>query len=111
MNTGCVRTGFPGIVVAMSVFLLAAIEGQAQNQMLVRPSGGPYYFDTPVLRAVLGFLGSSRGLPSIGTFFTNRDELERPVAVLVQSIMAVLCLVYVVAAVRSFIAARKKSAV
>lgn len=73
------------------------------------PARRAMFMHIAVLLAVLGLLGSARGLPSIGTFFTNRDELERPAAVLVQSIMAVLSLAYVIAAVRSFIVARKKS--
>ena len=63
-----------------------------------------------VLLALLGLLGSARGLPSLPKLITAPDELERPMAVLVQSIMAGVCLVYIVLAVRSFIAARRGGA-
>ena len=55
--------------------------------------------------ALLGFLGSVRGLLQIGTVFERVST--RPAAVVSQSIMALLTLAYIVMAVRSFIAARK----
>ena len=57
-----------------------------------------------VLVALLGFLGSVRGLIQIGNVFDG--SAERPAAVIAQSIMALLTLGYIVLAVRSFIAAR-----
>jgi hypothetical protein len=57
-----------------------------------------------VLVALLGFLGSVRGLLQIGDVFDG--TAARPPAVIAQSIMAVLTLVYLVVAVRSFIQAR-----
>jgi hypothetical protein len=54
--------------------------------------------------ALLGLAGSASGLLKIGQYFAG--TAERPAAVLAQSVMAVLLLIYVVMAVRSFIAAR-----
>ena len=57
-----------------------------------------------VLVALVGFVGSVRGLLSIGDVFDG--TAARPAAVVSQAIMAVLTLVYVVLAVRSFVRAR-----
>jgi hypothetical protein len=54
--------------------------------------------------ALLGFLGSVRGLLQIGDLFNG--TAARPAAVVSQTIMAVLTLGYIVIAVRSFIRAR-----
>ena len=59
-----------------------------------------------VLLALLGFLGSTPGLFSLPALLSGA-ELARPAAVAVQSVMAVLCLLFVVFAVRSFIQARR----
>ena len=53
--------------------------------------------------AVLGFLGTARGLIT----FVTGAATERPAAVRSQAIMAVLCLVFVILCVRSFVAARR----
>ena len=55
--------------------------------------------------ALLGFLGSVRGLVQIGDAFAG--TAERPAAVISQSIMAILTGVYLVMAIRSFMAARR----
>jgi len=57
-----------------------------------------------VVVALLGFLGSARGLLQIGALVNG--TAARPAAVISQTIMAVLTLVYIVMAVRSFVAAR-----
>ena len=58
-----------------------------------------------VLIALLGFLGSVRGLLRIGDVFHATSA--RPAAIVAQAIMALLTLGYVVIAVRSFIQARR----
>lgn len=58
-----------------------------------------------VLVALIGFLGSVRGLMGIGGVIDG--TAARPAAVIAQSIMAVLLLIYLVTAIRSFIAARR----
>ena len=61
-----------------------------------------------VFIALLGFLGSARGLLGIGDVFAG--TAARPAAVISQSLMALLTLGYIVMAVRSFIAARRSRA-
>jgi hypothetical protein len=58
-----------------------------------------------VVLALLGFLGSVRGLLRIGDVFHATSA--RPAAIVAQSVMALLTLAYVVVAVRSFIQARR----
>ena len=58
-----------------------------------------------VVVALIGLLGSVRGLLQIGDFFAG--TAARPAAVVSQVIMAVLTLGYVILAVRSFIVARR----
>lgn len=57
-----------------------------------------------VVVALLGFLGSIRGLLQIGDVFAG--TAARPAAIVAQTIMAVLTLGYIVIAVRSFVQAR-----
>jgi hypothetical protein len=57
--------------------------------------------------SVLGLIGAARGLTKLPALLTGADDIERPAAVVSQSIMAVLCLIFIVLAVRSFIAARR----
>ncbi len=59
-----------------------------------------------VVLGVLGFGGTAGGLYTLLT----GGEVDRPVAVAVKATMAVLCLVYVVLCVGSFIAARRAGA-
>ena len=59
-----------------------------------------------VLLALVGFLGSARGLLSLPALLSGA-ELVRPAAVAAQSITAVLCAVFVGLAVNSFIQARR----
>lgn len=58
-----------------------------------------------VMLALIGFLGSVPGLLKVGALMAG--EAERPMAVAMQSAMAVLLAVYIALCVRSFIAARK----
>lgn len=59
-----------------------------------------------VVVALIGFLGSAMGLADLPALLAG-DDLERPWAVAVQSIMAAVLLVYLVLSVRSFIAASR----
>lgn len=58
--------------------------------------------------ALLGLAGSARGLSGLVKVLRG-EAVDRPAAVYAQSIMAVLCLVFVVLCVRSFINARRKT--
>lgn len=74
---------------------------------LAKPAKRMLVMHIAVLLALVGFAGAGRGLLSLPKFITDADSIERPMAVIVQSVMAVLCLVYLVLAIRSFIAARR----
>jgi hypothetical protein len=59
--------------------------------------------------ALVGFLGSAMGLADLPDLLSGED-LERPWAVAVQSIMAAVLLVYMALAIKSFVDARKARA-
>jgi hypothetical protein len=56
--------------------------------------------------ALLGLLGSAMGLPKVVSLLAGND-VERPGAAVSQTIMAALCLLFLVFAVKSFIRARR----
>jgi hypothetical protein len=56
--------------------------------------------------ALLGFLGSARGVPDV-IALAGGAEVARPAAAVVQSAMAALCITFLVFAVRSFVLARR----
>jgi hypothetical protein len=85
---------FFGAVIALAGFI-ARDEGKRKHAM-----------HAAVVVALLGFLGSVRGLSQIGALMDG--TAARPAAVVSQSIMAVLTLGYIVMAVRSFVEARRK---
>ena len=58
---------------------------------------------------LVGFLGTITGLLKLFTMLTG-GEVQRPTAVVAQSIMAVLMLIYVGLCVKSFIDARRRRA-
>lgn len=63
------------------------------------------------LVGLLGFAGSVSGIPQLVKMAAG-ETIQRPVAAVSRSVMAVLCLAFVVLTIRSFIAARvaRKSA-
>ena len=59
-----------------------------------------------VTLGLIGFIGAAaRAIPKLPALFAG--TAEKPLAVEMQSAMALVCLIYVVMCVRSFIAARK----
>ena len=84
---------FFGIVIALAG-LIARDERKRKHAM-----------HAAVLVALVGFLGSARGLLQIGDALNG--TAERPAAVIAQSLMALLTLGYIILAVRSFVAARR----
>jgi hypothetical protein len=90
--TALIPAGF-GFVLAVSG-LIARDERKRKHAM-----------HAAVVVALLGFLGSVRGLLQIGDVFDG--TAARPAAVVAQTIMAVLTLGYIVMAVRSFVRARR----
>jgi hypothetical protein len=59
--------------------------------------------------ALLGLAGSVRGVPTAFDLLGG-GTVERPAAAVVQALMALICLLLLVAGVRSFIAARRNPA-
>ncbi len=57
--------------------------------------------------ALLGFLGSVSGLLKLLMYAFGSGVLERPSAVYAQSIMAFICLIYLILGIRTFVNARK----
>ncbi len=55
---------------------------------------------------LLGFLGTVTGLIKFFSMISG-NQVERPEAVIVQAIMAVICLIFLIFAIKSFIDARK----
>jgi len=60
--------------------------------------------------ALLGLFGSIRGLLQLPTVLSG-GEVARPAAVIAQSIMAVLMIIFVALAIRSFVEARRSRAI
>ena len=59
------------------------------------------------LLALIGFAGSARGLGGLMNLLSGND-VTRPLATIMQSVMALLTLAFVVLAVKSFIDARRQ---
>lgn len=60
--------------------------------------------------ALLGLLGTARGLITLVQWLVGGATPERQAAVVAQGVTAVICLVFLILAIRSFIAARRKQA-
>lgn len=58
------------------------------------------------LLALLGLIGSARGLVNVFGLLTG-EAVKRPDAAISQAVMALLCLIFLGAAVKSFIDARR----
>jgi hypothetical protein len=82
--------------------LLTALGILARNERLRK-----HAMHAAALLAILGFAATVSGFVKLFTLIGG-GTVERPSAVVAQSIMAVLCAVFVVMAIRSFILARRK---
>ena len=69
------------------------------------PNAHRHAIHAALVIALVGALGSLMNVAKIGDLFAG--TAERPAAIIVSAIMLVLLVVYVVAGVRSFIAARR----
>ncbi|HDS74543.1 MAG TPA: hypothetical protein ENN56_03290 [Firmicutes bacterium] len=58
-----------------------------------------------VVMALIGLIGSVRGIPAFVEMMSG-GEVARPGAAVAQTLMALICGVYVVASIRSFVQAR-----
>ena len=68
-----------------------------------------YAMHAALVLALLGVAGTARGAVKLPALIAG-DELERPAAVAVQSTMCLLCVVFLILAVGSFIRARRAPA-
>ena len=84
--------------------LLAATGAIARN-----PAKRKHAMHAAAAIGLIGFAGAARGLSKIGAVLSG-EPVERPAAVVSQSVMAVLCLLFVILCVRSFINARRSGA-
>lgn len=100
--------GRESITALIPAFFGAAVLGMA---LLARKdSMRRHAMHVAVVLAVLAVAGTVMAIPKLITLIGG-SEIARPKAVVVQAVMALLSLGYVVAAVRSFIAARRSPAV
>jgi hypothetical protein len=88
------------LIPAIFGVVLAALGVLARNEAMRK-----HAMHGAVLVGLLGFLGSARGLLSLPALMSG-GEIARPTAVIAQSVMAILMLLFVGLCVRSFINAR-----
>jgi len=98
-------TGATSVTALIPAFLGIPIE--IAGFLALREGWRKHAMHAAVLLALLGFLGSARGLVQLPALLRGA-ELARPAAVAAQSITASLCLVFVGLAVASFIRARRE---
>ncbi len=100
-----IGTGAASVTALIPAFIglpLALLGGLATRENLRR-----HAMHGAAALGLLGFLGSARGLVQLPALLAG-EPLARPAAVAGQSLTAVLCLVFVILCVRSFVAARRK---
>jgi hypothetical protein len=100
-------TGATSVTALIPAFLGVPIE--IAGAMALREGWRKHAMHAAVLLALLGFLGSARGLLQLPALLTGA-ELARPAAIVAQSLTALLCLFFVALAVRSFVQARRSGA-
>ena len=81
----------------------------ALGLMAMNPTRRKHFMHVAAALGLIGFLGSARGLGGLFTLIGG-GEVARPGAVISQTIMAVLSLIFVLLCVKSFIDARKNRA-
>lgn len=103
---GYLATGMVSVTALIPAFfgLPIAILGQVAKNEARRK----HAMHGAVLLGLLGFLGSAPGLLKLPLLLSG--GAERPVAVAMQALMAILLAVFVFLCVRSFIAARRATA-
>ncbi len=80
-------------------FLILGLLGQKENLR-------KHAMHAAAALALIGFLGTVRGLIQFFSMLGG-TEFERSAAITVQALMSILCLIFVILAVKSFIDARK----
>lgn len=104
---GFVGSGFqaPTALIPAGLGVLMAIAAALARL----PRARMHAMHAAVLIALLGLIGSVRGLFQLPALLSGQP-VARPLAVVAQSVTAVLCVAYVVVAIRSFIEARRARA-
>jgi len=90
------------LIPAVLGLLLGVCAAVARN-----PKARMHAMHAAVLLALLGLLGSLRGVLQLPALLSGQT-VARPLAVAAQSLTVVLCLGYLVVAIRSFIQARRQ---
>ncbi len=101
---GTGRASFTALIPAFFGLPLLVLGLVALNERM-RPTA----MHIAVVLGLLGFAGTVTGLTKLPVLLTG-GELARPAAVAVQAAMAIVCLVFVLLCVWSFIKARRASA-
>lgn len=84
----------------LPILLAGLVAGQQRRQRTA--------IGLAVVLALLGVLGTAMNVAELPAMLAG-DEVQRPVAVITSTITAVLCLVYVVAGIRWFLAGRSRT--
>lgn len=92
---------FTAFIPSVFGILLALCGHIAKN-----PARTKTFMHLAALLGVLGLLGSAQGIPQTIALLSG-EEVARPGAAIARSVMAVTMIVFVAAAIRSFIQARK----
>ncbi len=92
------------LIPALFGVLLVALGWLAE----IRPGARQHAMHAAAALALVGLLATARGLLKLPTLLGG-GELERPAAVVSQSVMALVCLVFLVLCVQSFVQARRAS--
>jgi len=90
------------LIPAVLGLLLGVCAAVARN-----PKARMHAMHAAVLLALLGLVGSARGVLQLPALLSGQT-VARPLAVVAQSVTVVLCLGYLVVAIRSFIQARRQ---
>lgn len=110
-----VITGLVGFFVSVTASLTALIPAVLGALFVLtagiarRESARRHAMHAAAVLALLGFLGSLQGFGGLIALLGGA-VVDRPVAAVTQSITALLCLVFLIFAVRSFVAARRARA-
>jgi uncharacterized membrane protein (UPF0136 family) len=110
-----VITGLAGYFVSATASLTALIPAVLGALFVLaagiarRESARKHAMHAAAVLALLGFLGSVQGFGGLVALLGGA-VVDRPVAAVTQSITALLCLVFLIFAVRSFVAARRARA-
>jgi uncharacterized membrane protein len=115
---------FGSVLVLLGLFAYFVLSGETKSMTAMIPA----FFGVPIVvlglvatkdgarkhamhaaaaLSLLGLLGTARGLMKLPTLLRDADSLERPAAIGVQSLMFLLCLVFLAMCVASFVKARK----